>query len=287
MKTASGTMATVLSGNAQEGASLYTFFLDTPLYLTDAGFDVVFDAGDGAGSKTYESARTAVKRGRSRLALSIAPDDVEITLSLGSLANGTTIRFAAVRGQFSGRRVRVQKLFSSSFPGDVSAGAVSDVDGPGYVADVSSAELRLTVKSRTDLLSRQLPPRVVAPGCQWQLYGPGCLAVLATFSEARTLAGGSTASSLVTTVAPTKANAGGLVWFTSGVNAGVQRNIQAAGGSTITPTVAFPFAPTAGDAISVALGCDRSRGTCQSLFANLTHFGGFPDVPDTVPKVLA
>ena len=285
MKSVSNQLASTLAGNVQLGASLYTFFIDTPLYLTDAGFDIAFDAGDGAGSKTYESARTALTRGRSRLALSIAPDDVEITLALGSLPNGQNIRLAAVRGVFDGRRVRGQRLFSTRYPGDTSGGAVTDVDGPCFVAEVTSAELRLVVKGRTDLLSRPLPPRVIAPGCQWALYGPGCAVDIALHSEALTLAGGSSSLALVTTTTPTKVNVGGLVWFTSGPNAGIQRNVQTLLSPGVAPSVAFPYPPSAGETIAVARGCDRRRSTCNNLFANVVRFGGFPDVPDDVPKV--
>ena len=39
------------------------------------------------------------------------------------------------------------------------------------------------------------------------------------------------------------------------------------------------IAPSTGDGFTVAFGCDHTRGTCQSRFANLANFRGFPFVP--------
>jgi uncharacterized phage protein (TIGR02218 family) len=314
VKLVSGTAAATLSGNVHMGARLFAFLLDTPLCLTDAGVPIIYDdPGLGIGAQTYypacaliDGAGTgavelpmqfpstlaaddypAVKRGRSRLALSVAPDDVEITLSLGALANGDSVRLAATQGAFDGRRVRVLKLFSTWFAGDTTTGPVLDVDGPGYVADVSSAELRLVVKARTDLLSRPLPPRIIEPGCQWMLYGPGCDAALVAHSQARTITTGSTVTSLQFTEAPTTVNVGGLVWFTGGKNKGIQRNVQALAGTGVVVSVPLPYLPIEGDAVVVARGCDRTRATCSNVFSNLPNFGGEPDCPETVPKVVA
>lgn len=36
---------------------------------------------------------------------------------------------------------------------------------------------------------------------------------------------------------------------------------------------------SASDAFSIVAGCDNSRGQCQSRFANIVNFRGFPDIP--------
>jgi len=41
----------------------------------------------------------------------------------------------------------------------------------------------------------------------------------------------------------------------------------------------LPATPAAGDAFTVAFGCDHTRGTCQGRFNNLANFRGFPFVP--------
>jgi uncharacterized phage protein (TIGR02218 family) len=293
VKSVSVQTAATLEGNVHLGARLFALFTETPIYVTDAAMDISFDAGDGLGACLYKSARAlvdgedvaAVRRGRSKLALSVAPDDVEVSLALGAMPNGQSIRLAAVRGQFDGRRVRILRLFSTWFAGDASTGPVTDVDGLGFVADASSAELRLVVKARTDLLARPLPPRVIAPACQWQLYGAGCEVDPTTHTESLTVASGSTVSLVVSTVASAKVNPGALLYFTSGANVGVQRNVRISAGVNLYPIVRLPFTPAPGDTFKIIRGCDRTRATCDRTFANLPRFGGYPDIPDRAPKV--
>jgi hypothetical protein len=285
MKLASVATAAALDSSDFFEARLFSFFLDVPLHLTDVGMDIVFDAGEGA--VTFDSANGAVRRGPSKVALSLEPDEVEVSIALGVLPEAAArgIQLAAARGVFDGKRVRVLRLASLRYAGDTAGGAIVDVDGPGQVSDVTSTELRLSVKSRTERLRHALPPRVWQPACPWLLYSPGCGASLATNSETRTCAAGGTTSSVVTTVAFTLAYADSLVWFTSGRNVGVQRNVKS-GGATVVPSVPFPFAPAAGDTVVVARGCDHRRETCDLTFHNLANFGGQPDIPDKVPNAI-
>jgi uncharacterized phage protein (TIGR02218 family) len=75
----------------------------------------------------------------------------------------------------------------------------------------------------------------------------------------------------------------GLFKFTSGVNANraIEVKRHSAVGSTVTielwlePTLA----PAAGDAFTVTAGCDKQLATCNSKFANVTNFRGFPHMP--------
>jgi hypothetical protein len=41
----------------------------------------------------------------------------------------------------------------------------------------------------------------------------------------------------------------------------------------------LPFAPTTGDAFTVAFGCNHTQATCQGTFNNLANFRGFAYVP--------
>ena len=43
-------------------------------------------------------------------------------------------------------------------------------------------------------------------------------------------------------------------------------------------TFRCPFAPSPGDAFTVAAGCDHTQATCQGTFNNLPNFRGFPYV---------
>jgi uncharacterized phage protein (TIGR02218 family) len=50
-------------------------------------------------------------------------------------------------------------------------------------------------------------------------------------------------------------------------------------GASLALMYPLPATPAAGDAFTVAFGCDHTRGTCQNRFANLANFRGFPFVP--------
>ena len=39
------------------------------------------------------------------------------------------------------------------------------------------------------------------------------------------------------------------------------------------------------DQLNVIRGCDKTRGTCSSIFSNIARFGGFPDAPKPEGKL--
>jgi uncharacterized phage protein (TIGR02218 family) len=77
----------------------------------------------------------------------------------------------------------------------------------------------------------------------------------------------------------------GTLTFTSGALAGKSYSIRQQTGGVFLLTVPIPIPPAAGDAITVYPGCDKQQTTCQTKFANLQHFEGFPYVP--VPETAA
>lgn len=74
---------------------------------------------------------------------------------------------------------------------------------------------------------------------------------------------------------------GGLLTWISGANAGlsmeVKRSLNA--GGEIELVQPMPEAIAVDDQYSVYAGCDKRRATCNSKFANVINFRGFPDVP--------
>lgn len=77
----------------------------------------------------------------------------------------------------------------------------------------------------------------------------------------------------------------GQVTFTSGLNAGISREIQSQvvspGNAVVNLQEPFPFVVSPGDAATLTAGCDRSAGTCLARFNNLINFRGEPYVPGT------
>lgn len=74
---------------------------------------------------------------------------------------------------------------------------------------------------------------------------------------------------------------GGVVTWTSGLNAGLRSEVKQ---STNSPTALIlhlptPFEIQAGDAFTVTAGCDLLHGTCISKFDNLYRYRGFPHMP--------
>jgi len=76
----------------------------------------------------------------------------------------------------------------------------------------------------------------------------------------------------------------GVIWFTSGANAGLFRSITThdpSGALAVLNLVKpLPNIPAPGDSFLCVPGCDRRLATCSNKFNNSIHFGGFPYVPD-------
>lgn len=100
---------------------------------------------------------------------------------------------------------------------------------------------------------------------------------------------------LVVGLSPAKANdyfEYGSIYFTSGDNKFYEREIKTNTGNTITLHRPFPFTPTAGDAVTLVAGCNRTKTKCLTFVnannpsgTNIENFQGFPDVPGNT-KVL-
>jgi len=77
--------------------------------------------------------------------------------------------------------------------------------------------------------------------------------------------------------------AGGVLTFTSGLNAG--RSVEISDWQLLTQQVtlflAVPFDIEPGDTVTVIRGCDKSFATCRDVFANQINFRGFPHIPGT------
>jgi uncharacterized phage protein (TIGR02218 family) len=77
--------------------------------------------------------------------------------------------------------------------------------------------------------------------------------------------------------------AGGVVEITSGLNAGLKREIKAhtivGGLHTVELWDGFPDAPATGATLTVTAGCDKTFATCGTKFGNQVNFRGCPHMP--------
>ncbi len=75
----------------------------------------------------------------------------------------------------------------------------------------------------------------------------------------------------------------GLLRWTSGANAGLGVEIlehrKEPGRAMLTLWAEPVNLPVAGDAFTIAAGCDKSFSTCKAKFANALNFRGFPHMP--------
>lgn len=77
----------------------------------------------------------------------------------------------------------------------------------------------------------------------------------------------------------------GIVRFTSGLNAGIEKEIKSSvlvsGDNEITLQEAFPYEIEPGDIAELEAGCDRKITTCSVKFDNVVNFRGEPYCPGT------
>lgn len=76
---------------------------------------------------------------------------------------------------------------------------------------------------------------------------------------------------------------GGALTFTSGANANARPSVkshrQQGARASIVLWAPPAGAVTVGDTLRVTAGCDKSPSACQSKFANIVNFRGFPHMP--------
>lgn len=159
----------------------------------------------------------------------------------------------------------------------------------GRVGEVTQGEVGFTMELRgiTADLERQLG-RVIQRRCDAQLGDGRCGVDLTSASYAG-------AGAITSVVDDYTFQVSGLAeyadaWFTDGVltwsdgaSAGISAHVaahQVSGDSVYLRLALAPTtAPSAGDAFAVSAGCDKRWITCQSKFANVPNFRGFPMVP--------
>lgn len=74
--------------------------------------------------------------------------------------------------------------------------------------------------------------------------------------------------------------AGGIITFTTGLNAGISREVRAVASSgEISLQTNLPYDPQVGDQYIMTPGCDKFVGTCRSKYNNVINFRGFPSIP--------
>lgn len=278
MKTCTPALLTLITeNNVHAWADLYTIhFASGVRRWTTAGADVTLPAPDG---RVFTSGQVVVDgRPVSKSTAKLEAAEIEFTLVAGDAVtvSGLSLRRAAVAGLFDGVRLVAER---AGYAADGSvAGSFVLFDGRIEDVEPGSTGVRVTATSPVSWMgTRVVPPRVIQASCPFVLYDAAtCGVVEATFTDARTVATGSTARVVNLSATSTRAVVGGRL-----VVGGEERAVTEVSGAAVTLSRPLSSVPAVGAAVSVIAGCDRRKTTCQTYFNNVARFGGFNSVPKT------
>lgn len=229
------------------------------------------------------AAGPSITRGRTRVAIGVAVDALQITFAANASVtiNGVPLLQFVAGGGLDGGRVMLERAFAAA-PGSPWVGTVTLFQGRAGDPQVNRFTAEVPVKSDSELLNVMVPTSLYQPGCLNDLFNSTCGLVKSTYGVAATATTATDASRR--TFSTGLANASGyfdLGWAVclTGGNAGVGRTIKSYASGVLTAIQPWPVAVLTGDTFTVYPGCDKSQATCNSKFANLIHFRGYPYVP--------
>ncbi|HTQ35267.1 MAG TPA: DUF2163 domain-containing protein [Stellaceae bacterium] len=221
--------------------------------------------------------------------IGIEPTELDITILAGAEDQVGSMRFAdAVRvGQFDGVTVELDRLFAPPQPHGSGApasslGAIVWFYGRVAETDVGRSKIEMKVKSLLNLLAQQQMPRRLYQAACTHVFGDAmCSFNRASLAATITAQAGSTQAAIVTTLSSSPATLfdQGTIIATGGANAGQSRTITHIAGGQISLLKAWLETVAVGDAFQLLPGCDHTLASCQNIFDNLSHFGGFPYIP--------
>lgn len=259
-------------------ADAFTFTLATGVVETWGNADVAF-AYNGA---TFSATGPLVQGLKYKGTVGLDVDKQQITLAARptDLLSGAQVLQAIAAGAFDGAEVtRDRVFFSGGLAGTVLGGIRLFKGRVSTIDNVGRTRAQISVASDLIILGYEMPRNLFSPTCVHTLYDSGCGIIRGTYSASGTAGSGSTAS-LINSSAALAGHAQGSLVFTSGANANIRATVKSVvAGTSLSLMYPLPAAPSVGDAFTVAFGCDHTRGTCQSKFANLANFRGFPFIP--------
>jgi uncharacterized phage protein (TIGR02218 family) len=313
MKAASPALVALLNGQTEfRIADLLTIVLadGTTVRLTSADRDVTAVSRVDNTSHTFSSAGPPFTRGQTKLVIGFEVGSLKLSIApragLDTIV-GVTWGQAVRQGSLDDAQVTLERVFmpSTGAWGDTSAGTVMLFSGRVGQTEPFRNEIQFDVVADIARLgATQFPRNVYQPGCLHTLFDAGCGLLRSAFATSGTAGTGSTDQLLnVSFTPPVIAGVSfpdyyslGTIAFTSGANAGLTRSIKTwnvATPSVVELMVPFPAAPAAGDAFTIAPGCDKRitsgaltsppfdarQGTCAAKFNNLVNARAYPFVP--------
>ena len=222
------------------------------------------------------------ERSKTKVVIGTQVDELEVTLypETTDLIGGASFLEAAWQGQLDGALLQLERAFMPTY-GDTSPGTV--VLFAGRISDIDCTRTGIDIKCRShlELLNIQMPRRLWQSSCTHVFGDAMCQfdrsALQATFA----VGPGSTQVQIATSVSPSPATlyAQGTITGVTGANAGSSRTVASMEGGWVYVKLAFLSPVLIGDEFQLLPGCDRTLATCENVFNNTTHFGGFPFIP--------
>jgi uncharacterized phage protein (TIGR02218 family) len=211
--------------------------------------------------------------------LEVDKQQITIAATPEMAINGAPFLIALRDGAFDGAPVYRDRVFLTAPNGSVVGGVRMFQGRVSTVDNVGRTQATLTVASDLVILDYDMPRNLFSPTCLHTLYDSGCGVIRGTYSVDGTAGSGSTSQTILFSGALAGHAQGSLAW-TSGANANVRSTVKSVNvGAALNLMYPLPFAPSPGDAFTVAYGCDHTQNTCQAVFNNLANFRGFPYVP--------
>ena len=284
MKPASGGLITLMTpGSAAKQwvhADLYTWTLVTGAVsrYTSADIDLVISGN------TFSSANALFKRGKTQSQLGIQVPQLEIDVfpRAGDLISGVGWVQAARTGVLDGATVLVERFLSDSWT-NLAVGSLYQFFGAIGNLDWDRSHIKVTLVAPTKVLNQKLPRNTFQATCLHTLYDTHCTVNKGAKTVSGVVASGSTTNLVNSnrTEADNYFNLG-VITFTSGVNSGLQRSVDAYTNANGQFSIPFPLpaAPQAGDTFSAYPGCNKLYGgDCLGKFNNQPNFKATPFIP--------
>lgn len=286
MKTASGTLTTILNSNVQYKMAdlLLIYNLPTsPSAIAMCSADIPIYDGVIFTYQPTSVSGLSFKRSRTQLSIGLQVDELDVTVMGSALYNGIPLNQAVANGLLDGARVYLQRAFMPEW-GDTTPGLLWMFSGRVSDVEISRNQIRIKVKSDLELLDSDFPRNLFMPSCTNTLFDPACGVVKATYTTAATVAAG---ASTTTHIKVTNAQATGYfelgtVTFTSGQNIGAKRTVKTFTAGTpadIGLSLPLPYVPQVGDAFSFVPGCDKTKAGGCTKFSNTPRYRGFRFIP--------
>lgn len=284
MRNASATLIALLNDNSQFAvADLLTIIQadGTISRFTSDSVDITCESQYDSASHVF-SAGLPFTRGATKLVIGVEVDTLTVTLFPSPTANllgGLPWPAACAAGALDGAEVWLEKAIMPT-QGDTTPGTLILFAGFLSSPTFDRTKVVLEVKSAISRMQQPFPRNTYQPACVHALFDAGCGVNRATYVQTGSVNGSPTASVIPITVVQANGYFDlGTITFTSGANSGLSRFIKSHASNQLTLAQPLPVAPTVGNTFSIVPGCNKLQTTCDTKFANLARFRGYPYVP--------